>query len=69
MSKRSVRDESNQDLETDNNQPQQKLVLVNSLEKPEKQQEIIEIENGEIVEVWAVANPVLQFLEKLSPEE
>jgi len=69
MSKRSVRDESNQDLETDNNQPQQKLVLVNSLEKPEKQQEIIEIENGEIVKVWAVANPVLQFLEKLSPEE
>jgi len=69
MSKRSVRDESNQDLETDNNQPQQKLVLVNSLEKPEKQQEIIEIENGEIVEVWAVTNPVLQFLEKLSPEE
>jgi len=67
--KHSVRDELNQDLETDNNQPQQKLVLVNSLEKPEKQQEIIEIENRDVVEVWAVANLVLQFLEKLSPEE
>ena len=69
MSKRSVRDESNQDLETDNNQSQQKLVSVNSLEEPEKRQEIIEIENREVVEVWAVADPVLQFLEKLSPEE
>jgi len=69
MSKRSVRDESNQDLETDNNQSQQKLVSVNSLEKPERRQEIIKIENGDIVEVWAVADPVLQFLEKLSPEE
>jgi len=44
-------------------------VSVNSLEKLEKQQEIIEIENRDVVEVWAVANPVLQFLEKLSPEE
>ena len=59
MSKQSVRDESNQDLETDNNQSQQKLVSVNSLEEPEKQQEIIKIENGEVVEVWAVANLVL----------
>jgi len=59
MSKQSVRDESNQDLETDNNQSQQKLVSVNSLEEPEKQQEIIKIENGEVVEVWAIANLVL----------
>ena len=59
MSKQSVRDKSNQDLETDNNQFQQKLVSVNSLEEPEKQQEIIKIENGEVVEVWAVANLVL----------
>jgi len=44
-------------------------VPVNSLEEPEKQQEIIEIENGDVVEVWAVADLVLQFLEKLSPEE
>ena len=42
---------------------------VNSLESPEKRQEIIEIEDGEVVEVWAVADPVLQFLEKLRPEE
>jgi len=69
MSKQSVRDKLNQDLETDNNQSQQKLVSVNSLEEPEKRQEIIEIENREVVEVWAVADPVLQFLEKLSPEE
>jgi len=32
------------------------VVLVNSL-------------NGEVVKVWAVADPVLQFLEKLSPEK
>ena len=42
---------------------------VNSLESPEKWQEVIEIENGKVVEIWAVADPVLQFLEKLSPEE
>jgi len=35
-SKQSVRDELNQDLEIDNNQSQQKLVSVNSLERPEK---------------------------------
>jgi len=58
-SKQSVRDESNQDLEMDDNQPKQKLVSVNSLEKPKKRQEIIEIENGDIVEVWAIADLVL----------
>jgi len=58
-SKQSVRDELNQDLETDNNQPQQKLVSVNSLERLEKQQEIIEIENRDVIEVWAMANLVL----------
>ena len=42
---------------------------VNSLESSEKRQEIIEIEDGEVVEVWAMADPVLQFLEKLRPEE
>jgi len=45
------------------------VVLINSLESLEKQQEVIKIEDGEVVEVWAVADPVLQFLEKLSPEE
>jgi len=45
------------------------VVLVNSLESPEKWQEVIEIENSKVIEVWAVADPVLQFLEKLSPEE
>jgi len=44
-------------------------VSVNSLESLEKWQEVIEIENGEVVEVWAMADPVLQFLERLSPEE
>jgi len=68
-SKQSAREEPNQDLEIDNNRPQQKLVSVNSLESPEKRQEIIEIEDGEVVEVWAMADPVLQFLEKLRPEE
>jgi len=69
MSKRSAREEPNQDLEIDNDQPQQKLVSVNSLESPKKRQEMIEIKDGEVVEVWAVADPVLQFLEKLRPEE
>jgi len=65
------KDESREDQsqEKKDNQPQKKVVLVNSLESPEKRQEAIEIEDGEVVEVWAVADPVLQFLEKLSPEE
>jgi len=44
-------------------------VSVNSLESPKKRQEIIEIEDGEVVEIWAIADPVLQFLEKLRPKE
>jgi len=65
------KDESREDKgqEKEDNQPQKKVVSVNNLESPEKRQEAIEIENGEVVEVWAVADPVLQFLEKLSPEE
>jgi len=70
-SKCSNKDESREDKgqEKEDNQPQKKVVSVNSLENPEKRQEAIEIENGEVVEVWAVADLVLQFLEKLSPEE
>ena len=70
-SKRSNKDESREDKgqEKEDNQPQKKVVSVNSLESPEKRQEVIEIENSEVVEVWAVADPVLQFLEKLSLEE
>jgi len=70
-SKHSNKDESREDKgqEKEDNQPQKKVVLVNNLESPEKQQEAIEIENGEVVEVWTVADPVLQFLEKLSLEE
>jgi len=70
-SKRSNKDESKEDKdqEKEDHQPQKKVVLVNSLESPEKRQEVIEIEDGEVVEVWAVADPVLQFLEKLSLKE
>jgi len=70
-SKHSNKDESREDQtqEKEDNQPQKKVVSVNGLESPEKRQEAIEIEDGEVVEVWAVADPVLQFLEKLSPEE
>ena len=70
-SKCSNKNESREDQsqEKKDNQPQKKVVSVNSLESPEKRQEAIEIEDGEVVEVWAVADPVLQFLEKLSPEE
>ena len=70
-SKRSNKDESREDKgqEKEDNQPQKKVVLVNSLESPEKWQKVIEIKNGKVMEVWAVADPVLQFLEKLSPEE
>ena len=45
------------------------MVSVNSLESPEKRQKVIKIENSKIVEVWAVVDLVLQFLEKLSSEE
>jgi len=60
-SKRSNKDESreNKGQEKEDNQPQKKVVSVNSLESPEKLQEVIEIENGEVVKVWAVADPVL----------
>jgi len=70
-SKRSNKDESREGKgqEKEDNQPQKKVVSVNSLESPEKRQEVIEIENSEVVKVWAVADPVLQFLEKLSLEE
>jgi len=71
ISKRLNKDKFREDQtqEKEDNQPQRKVVSVNSLESPEKRQEAIEIEDSEVVEVWAVANPVLQFLEKLSPEE
>ena len=70
-SKRSNKDESREDKdqEKENSQPQKKVVLVNRLESPKKWQKIIKIEDGEVVKVWAVADPVLQFLERLSPEE
>jgi len=67
--KQTAREEPNQDLEINNDRPQQKLVSVNSLESPKKRQEIIEVKDREVVEVWAVTDPVLQFLEKLRPEE
>jgi len=59
----------NKDQKKEDSQPQKRVVLVNSLESPEKQQEIIEIEDDKVIEVWAVADPVLQFLKRLSPEE
>jgi len=70
-SKCSNKDKSREDKsqEKEDDQPQKKVVSVNNLESPEKRQEAIEIENSEVVEVWAVADPALQFLEKLSPEE
>jgi len=55
--------------EKKDSQPQKKIVSVNSLESPEKQQEVIEIKDSKVVKVWAVVDLVLQFLEKLSPEE
>ena len=36
---------------------------------PEKRQEPIEIDNREIVEVWTIADPVLQVLEKIDPKD
>ena len=59
----------NKDQKKEDSQPQKRVVLVNSLESPEKQQEIIEIEDDKVIKVWAVADPVLQFLKRLSPEE
>jgi len=56
-------------LETEESQPQKNLVLVNFLEKPQISQKSLEIEKREVVEVWAVTDPVLQFLEKLDPLE
>ena len=64
-SKRSTKKSPDTTLEAEESRPQRNLVLVNCLEKPQISQESLEIEDGEIVEVWAVADPVLQFLEKL----
>ena len=60
-SKRLNKDEYREDKgqEKKDNQPQKKVVLVNSLESPEKWQEVIEIKNGEVMKVWTVADPVL----------
>jgi len=55
------KDESrkDKDQEKKDSQPQRKVVLVNSLESPEKQQKVIKIEDGKAVEVWAMADLVL----------
>ena len=60
-SKRLNKDESrkDKDQEKKDSQPQRKVVLVNSLESPEKQQKVIKIEDGKAVEVWAMADLVL----------
>ena len=70
-SKRLNKDESREDKdqEKENSQSQKRVVLVNSLESPDKRQKVIEIEDGEVVEVQAMADLVLQFLKKLSSEE
>jgi len=70
-SKRLNKNESREDKDQEkgDSQPQKKVMSVNSLESPKKQQKVIEIEDGEVVEVWAMADPILQFLEKLSSKE
>ena len=64
-SKWSVKESPNTTLEAEENQPQKNLVLVNCLEESQISQESLDIEDREIVEVWVVADLVLQFLEKL----
>jgi len=61
ISKCSNKDESREDKDQEkkDSQPQKKVILVNSLESPEKQQKVIEIEDGKIVEIWAIADLVL----------
>ena len=68
-SKWSVKEGPDVALEAKESRPQKNLVSVNCLEEPQIGQESLEVEDGEIVEVWAVADPVLQFLEKLDPLE
>ena len=68
-SKRTAKEDASQTLEPKEESTVQKIVSVNSLESPERRQEIMEVEDGEVVEVWTVADPVLQFLEKLPLEE
>ena len=57
-SKRSVKESPNATLEAEGSRPQRNLVSVNCLEKPQISQESLEIEDGEIVEVWAVMDPL-----------
>ena len=68
-SKQSAKESPDATLEAEGSQPQKNLVLVNCLAEPQISQESLEIKDGEIIEVWAVADPVLQFLEKLDPLE
>jgi len=67
--KRTAKEDASQTLEPKDKSTVQKIVSVNSLESPERRQEIMEVEDGEVVKVWIVADPVLQFLEKLPLEE
>ena len=68
-SKRSAKEGPDAALEAGGSWPQKNLVSVNCLEEPQISQESLEVEDREIVEVWAITDPVLQFLEKLDPLE
>ena len=62
-SKRMAKESLEPVLETNESRSQKNLVLVNSLGSPEIRQESLEVDNRER------ADPVLQFLENLEPDE
>ena len=64
-SKRTAKEDTSQTLEPKEKSTVQKIVSVNSLESPERRQEIMEVEDGEVVEVWTVVINRLDPIEEL----
>ena len=57
ISKRAIASENSKELELEKEKINSRTVPINSLAVPEKRQELIEINNGEIVEVWTIIDP------------
>ena len=72
-SKRTAKEDTSQTLEPKEKSTVQKIVSVNSLESPERRQEIMEVEDGEVVEVWTVVinrlDPIEELYDMYSEEE
>ena len=69
ISKRAIASENSKELELEKEKINSRTVPINSLAVPEKRQELIEINNGEIVEVWTIIDPKDQKYQIFTTEE